>query len=99
MLFSSSHSRPRYTHLYGSSDALALAQYAGHHVPLVVIAASALEAQRLVGARCLLYVHRPKDRHCQSIKPRPFDVSEADVCHAETLDVTVMVLHGWNLEG
>ena len=48
MLFSSSHTRPRYTHLYGSSDALALAQYAGHHVPLVVIAASALEAQRLV---------------------------------------------------
>ena len=28
MLFSSSHSRPRYTRLIGSSDALALAQYA-----------------------------------------------------------------------
>ena len=48
MLFSSSHPRPRYTHLYGSSDALALAQYAKLHIPLVVIAASALEAQRLV---------------------------------------------------
>ena len=48
MLFSSSHPRPRYTRLYGSSDALALAQYAATHSPLVVIAASALEAQRLV---------------------------------------------------
>ncbi|MBU1424405.1 MAG: transcription-repair coupling factor [Gammaproteobacteria bacterium] len=48
MLFSSKHSRPRYTNLQGSSDALALAQYAPHHVPLVVIAANALEAQRLV---------------------------------------------------
>ncbi|MEQ1835527.1 MAG: transcription-repair coupling factor [Candidatus Nitrotoga sp.] len=48
MLFSSLHPRPRYTHLYGSSDALALAQYAELHIPLVVIAASALEAQRLV---------------------------------------------------
>ncbi|MEO6423701.1 MAG: CarD family transcriptional regulator, partial [Candidatus Nitrotoga sp.] len=48
MLFSSSHTRPRYTHLSGSSDALALAQYARQNVPLVVIAASALEAQRLV---------------------------------------------------
>ncbi len=48
MLFSSSHSRPRYTQLHGSSDALALAQYAGQRAPLVIIAASALEAQRLV---------------------------------------------------
>ncbi|MEQ1533140.1 MAG: transcription-repair coupling factor [Sideroxydans sp.] len=48
MLFASSHSRPRYTHLVGSSDALALAQYAAAHSPLVVIAANALEAQRLV---------------------------------------------------
>ena len=48
MLFASSHSRPRYTHLIGSSDALALAQYAAEHSPLVVIAANALEAQRLV---------------------------------------------------
>ena len=48
MLFSSSHSRPRYTQLYGSSDALALAQYAAKKPPLVVIAANALEAQRLV---------------------------------------------------
>ncbi|NOT18971.1 MAG: transcription-repair coupling factor [Sideroxydans sp.] len=48
MLFASSHSRPRYTHLVGSSDALALAQYAASHSPLVVIAANALEAQRLV---------------------------------------------------
>jgi transcription-repair coupling factor (superfamily II helicase) len=49
MLFSSSHPRPRYTGLHGSSDALALAQYAGIHAPLVIIAANALEAQRLVG--------------------------------------------------
>jgi transcription-repair coupling factor (superfamily II helicase) len=48
MLFSSSHSRPRYTHLTGSSDALALAQYATQHSPLIIIAANALEAQRLV---------------------------------------------------
>jgi transcription-repair coupling factor (superfamily II helicase) len=48
MLFSSSHSRPRYTQLAGSSDALALAQYAKNNSPLVVIAANALEAQRLV---------------------------------------------------
>src|SRR5450756_1763527 len=48
MLFSSSHSRPRYSQLIGSSDALALAQYAGKNSPLVVIAANALEAQRLV---------------------------------------------------
>jgi len=47
MLFSSSHSRPRYTQLHGSSDALALAQLAAKS-PLVVIAANALEAQRLV---------------------------------------------------
>ncbi|OGS75551.1 MAG: transcription-repair coupling factor [Gallionellales bacterium GWA2_60_142] len=48
MLFSSSHSRPRYTRLQGSSDALALAQLAKKKAPLVVIAANALEAQRLV---------------------------------------------------
>lgn len=48
MLLDSSHSRPRYTKLIGSSDALALAEYAEKHSPLVVIAASALEAQRLV---------------------------------------------------
>ncbi len=48
MLFASKHSRPRYTGLQGSSDALALAQYAERHSPLVVIAANALEAQRLV---------------------------------------------------
>jgi len=48
MLFHSAHSRPRYSHLVGSSDALALAQYAAQHAPLAVIAANALEAQRLV---------------------------------------------------
>jgi transcription-repair coupling factor (superfamily II helicase) len=48
MLFSSKHSRPRYTHLVGSSDALALAQLAETKAPLVVIAANALEAQRLM---------------------------------------------------
>ena len=48
MLLSSKHSRPRYSQLIGSSDALALAQYAGKNSPLAVIAANALEAQRLV---------------------------------------------------
>ncbi len=48
MLLDPSHSRPRYTQLHGSSDALALAQYAARHSPLVVIAANALEAQRLL---------------------------------------------------
>lgn len=48
MLLVSPHPRPRYTQLYGSSDALALAQYAGLQAPLAVITASALEAQRLV---------------------------------------------------
>jgi transcription-repair coupling factor (superfamily II helicase) len=53
MLFDSKHSRPRYANLQGSSDALALAQYAAQHSPLarnplVIIAANALEAQRLV---------------------------------------------------
>jgi transcription-repair coupling factor (superfamily II helicase) len=53
VLFSSKHSRPRYTQLHGSSDALALAQYAAQHAPLarsplVIIAANALEAQRLL---------------------------------------------------
>ena len=53
MLLSSSHSRPRYTQLIGSSDALALAQFAAKNLPLapsplVIIAANAQEAQRLV---------------------------------------------------
>ncbi|MGA8863533.1 MAG: transcription-repair coupling factor [Gallionella sp.] len=48
MLFLSTHSRPRYTRLQGSSDALALAEYAATHSPVVVIAANALDAQRLV---------------------------------------------------
>ncbi len=48
MLFASKHSRPRYTHLIGSSDALALAQLAEIKSPLIVIAANALEAQRLM---------------------------------------------------
>src|SRR5512144_162172 len=48
MLFNSTHTRPRYTRLHGSSDALALAQFAAKNSPLVVIAANALEAQRLV---------------------------------------------------
>src|SRR3989339_60649 len=48
MLFTSKHSRPRYTLLQGSSDALGLAQLAATKSPLVVIAANALEAQRLV---------------------------------------------------
>ena len=48
MLLSSKHSRPRYSQLIGSSDAMALAQYAGKNSPLAVIAANALEAQRLV---------------------------------------------------
>ncbi|MBU0688195.1 MAG: transcription-repair coupling factor [Gammaproteobacteria bacterium] len=48
MLFDSKHPSPRYTHLTGSSDALALAQLAPQKSPLVVIAANALEAQRLV---------------------------------------------------
>ncbi|MFA6970629.1 MAG: transcription-repair coupling factor [Gallionella sp.] len=48
MLFTSTHTRPRYTRLTGSSDALALAQFAGKHTPLVVISSNALEAQRLV---------------------------------------------------
>src|SRR4030066_994545 len=48
VLLSSKHPRPRYTQLHGSSDALALAQYAAQHSPLAVIAANALEAQRLL---------------------------------------------------
>ena len=48
MLLSSKHSRPRYTQLHGSSDALALAQYASRRSPLAIIAANALEAQRLL---------------------------------------------------
>jgi len=47
VLFSSKHSRPRYTGLHGSSDALAIAQLAAEKSPVVVIAANALEAQRL----------------------------------------------------
>jgi transcription-repair coupling factor (superfamily II helicase) len=47
MLFTSSHARPRYTQLTGSSDALALAQLAKKTAPLLIITASALEAQRL----------------------------------------------------
>ncbi|MBK5102952.1 MAG: transcription-repair coupling factor [Burkholderiales bacterium] len=37
----------RYTHLYGSSDALALARLAQEAKPLIVFCASALDAQRL----------------------------------------------------
>ena len=48
MLFTSSHSRPRYSHLTGSSDALALATLAEKKAPLVIITASALDAQRLL---------------------------------------------------
>jgi transcription-repair coupling factor (superfamily II helicase) len=48
VLFFSKHSRPRYTGLQGSSDALALAQYASKHTPVVVITTNALDAQRLV---------------------------------------------------
>jgi transcription-repair coupling factor (superfamily II helicase) len=48
MLFTSSHIRPRYTRLTGSSDALALAQLAAKNAPLVVISSSALAAQRLL---------------------------------------------------
>jgi transcription-repair coupling factor (superfamily II helicase) len=53
VLLSSPHSRPRYANLVGSSDALGIAQLAKHKAPLakspiVVIAANALEAQRLV---------------------------------------------------
>ncbi|MDD2776968.1 MAG: hypothetical protein PHU06_13530 [Gallionella sp.] len=40
MLFSSSHSRPRYTQLIGSADALALAQKAA-----LVVVANALAVQ------------------------------------------------------
>jgi len=47
MLLSSKHVRPRYSQLQGSSDSLALAQLASQKSPLVVIAANALEAQRL----------------------------------------------------
>ena len=48
MLLSSPHSRPRYSQLIGSSDALALAQYAEKNTPLVVITSQAQEAQRLL---------------------------------------------------
>ncbi len=47
MLLESSYARPRFTGLVGAADALGLAQWAGRGEPLVVIAASALEAQRL----------------------------------------------------
>jgi transcription-repair coupling factor (superfamily II helicase) len=48
MLFASPHPQPRYTNLTGSSDSLALAQFATSRVPLVIVTADALEAQRLV---------------------------------------------------
>jgi transcription-repair coupling factor (superfamily II helicase) len=53
MLLSSPHPRPRYSQLIGSSDALALAQFAAKKLLLgpsllVIIAANAQEAQRLV---------------------------------------------------
>ena len=48
MLFSSTHTRPRYSQLIGSSDALALAQYANKNSPLVIITDNAQEAQRLL---------------------------------------------------
>ena len=48
MLFASKHSRPRYSQLMGSSDALGIAQLAQQTSPLVVIAANALDAQRLL---------------------------------------------------
>ncbi|MEI7456922.1 MAG: transcription-repair coupling factor [Nitrosomonadales bacterium] len=48
MLFTSTHTRPRYTRLTGSSDALALAQFTDKNKPLVVITANANEAQRLI---------------------------------------------------
>lgn len=47
MLFNSNHSRPRYCQLHGSSDALALAQFATAQTPIAVIAANAQHAQRL----------------------------------------------------
>jgi transcription-repair coupling factor (superfamily II helicase) len=48
MLLHSTHSRPRYTRLHGSADALALAQFAAQSAPLVIVSANALEAQRLL---------------------------------------------------
>jgi transcription-repair coupling factor (superfamily II helicase) len=48
MLLDSSHVRPRFSRLIGSSDALALAQYAEKNSPLVVITGNALDAQRLL---------------------------------------------------
>ncbi len=48
MLFSSTHTRPRYSQLIGSSDALALAQYAEKNSPIVIITDNAQEAQRLL---------------------------------------------------
>jgi transcription-repair coupling factor (superfamily II helicase) len=47
MLLSSSRSLPRYTQLVGSSDALALSQLGSTRNPLVLVAANALDAQRL----------------------------------------------------
>ncbi len=47
MLFTSNHTRPRYTRLAGSSDALALAQLADKNTTLTVISSDALSAQRL----------------------------------------------------
>jgi transcription-repair coupling factor (superfamily II helicase) len=48
MLLQPTHSRPRYTRLHGSSDALALAQFAAKSAPLIIVSANALQAQRLV---------------------------------------------------
>ena len=53
MLFPSMHrdtlpSRRRYTRLAGSSDALAIARLAAAETPVAVIAATALDAQRLL---------------------------------------------------
>ena len=47
MLFTSNQSRPRYTRLAGSSDALAFAQFAEKNSPLAIICSDALSAQRL----------------------------------------------------
>src|SRR3989304_595680 len=48
VLFSSKHSRPRYTQLHGSSAAFALAQNSAPHTPRGIIAPNALEARRLL---------------------------------------------------
>ena len=48
MLFTSSHARPRFSQLFGSSDALGIAQFGQTNSPIVVITANALDAQRLL---------------------------------------------------